>query len=105
MNKYRNKPCVYDGRRFASIAESRRYHQLQLLLRAGEITKLEFQPRFDLAISHVVVCKYFADFSYIDVKTGETVIEDVKGIRTPVYRLKKKLMKVIHGIEITEIMA
>ena len=48
-------------------------------------------------------CAYYADFTYIDKRTGETVVEDVKGVRTPEYKLKRKLMLYVHGIKIKEV--
>jgi len=102
INKYRNQPCVIDGHRFASKAEGKRYSELKLLERGNYITDLKLQPRHQLKIGSDVVCTYVGDFSYIDDK-GKYILEDVKGVKTSVYRLKKKLTKAILGIEITEI--
>lgn len=101
--KYRNKPCVIDGRKFDSQAEGRRYSELKLLLFAGEIGFLEYQPRFAIEVNGVKVCTYTADFAYLE--KGLKVVEDVKSkpTMTPVYRLKKKLMKAVHGITISEV--
>ena len=69
--------------------------------KAGEIRDLQLQPKFDLIVNGVKVGKYVADFKYVD---GEPkyVVEDCKGMKTPVYRLKKKLMAAIHNIDILE---
>lgn len=104
MNKYRNKKVTVNGIKFDSIKESRRYFDLTMLERAGEISQLELQPKYYLSINGVKVCSYTADFKYRD-KSGALVVEDVKSPATaknPVYRLKKKLMFAIYGIEIQE---
>lgn len=105
MTKYHAKPTIIDGIRFASKAEARRYQQLRLLERANEITGITLQPPFDIIIKGVKVCRYVADFQYTDKLTRKVVIEDVKGLRTPVYKIKKALMKAVHGIEIQEVQA
>ena len=101
-SKYGAKPTEVDGIRFHSKAEARRYEVLKLMLRSGEIDNLELQPSFDLHVKGIKIGRYIADFRYIDTRTGETVIEDVKGVRTDFYRWKKKHMKAEHGIDIYE---
>lgn len=102
MTKYGAIPTTVDGITFASKAESRRYQELKLLERAGEISRLELQPSFKCEINGKLVCTYRADFSFF-TKT-ERVIEDVKGVRTPVYRLKKKLVEALFpGVVIKEV--
>mgnify|MGYP003154007598 FL=1 len=103
INKYRNQPCLIDGHRFASKAEGKRFSELRLLERGNYIKDLKLQPRFQLKIGDSdLLCTYVGDFSYIDDK-GKYILEDVKGVRTPVFRLKKRLMSAILGIQITEI--
>lgn len=102
MSKYRAKPTTVDGIRFASKKEASRYLELCLLQKAGEISLLQLQPAFVLEVSGTKVGRYVADFSYRDKKTGKIVYEDVKGFKTPVYRLKKKLVKAQYGIDILE---
>lgn len=99
-NKYRNKINLCDGVRFASIREKNRYIDLKALLAFGNISELRLQPKFVLAVNGMRICMYIADFSYIE--KGKKIIEDVKGFSTPVYLLKKKLMKAIYEIEIRE---
>lgn len=104
MNKFRNKKTVIDGITFDSIKESKRYGELKLMHKAGAISDLTLQPRFDIDINGHKVCKYFGDFAY-DLD-GVRIVEDVKSEHTrklPAYRLKKKLLKAVHGIEITEV--
>ena len=102
MSKYKAKPITIDGIRFASTKEGKRYTELKLLERAGEISRLELQPRYDITINGVKVCTYVADFSYFD--KSSRVVEDVKGMKTPVYRLKRKLVEALYpGVKITEV--
>ena len=105
MTKYRAIPQIIDGIRFASKAEARRYQQLKLLERAGEIRKLVLQPRFKIRIGGIFVCTYVADFTYWDVRKERHVTEDVKGMATREYKIKKKLMDAVLGIEIQEVQA
>jgi len=91
-----------DGTFHASKAEGTRWHELKMLHRSGRITNLIHQPSFDLEINGVLICRYRADAEYIDAD-GQRIVEDVKGVRTPLYRLKRKLMAAIHGITITEV--
>ena len=103
--KYLNRKTVVDGITFDSAKEARRYGELKLLERAGQITGLEIQPSFRLVVNNCLICTYRADFRYTTDTPhvrGLVVVEDVKGIKTPVYRLKKKLMLAIHGVEIFE---
>lgn len=99
--KYRNRKTVVDGVTFDSAAEARRYGELKLLERAAQITALELQPAFRLVVNNLLICTYKADFTYQDAANNR-IVEDVKGMKTPVYNLKKKLMRAIHGIEIYE---
>lgn len=103
MSKYRAQPVEIDGIRFASKAEGRRYEQLKLLREAGEIKDLQLQPAFPVQVNERDICSYKADFLYYDKRTNRLIIEDVKGVRTPVYKLKKKLVEALYGIEITEV--
>lgn len=103
-SKFRNVKTVVDGKTFASKAEATRYVYLKALLRVGEIESLELQPRFDLVVNGQKVCAYIADFRYRHVSTDEVIVEDVKSkpTRTPEYRIKKKLLKALYNIDITE---
>jgi hypothetical protein len=102
MSKYRAVKTVIDGIVFHSKKEARRYMQLKLLERAGEISNLELQPIYEFTLADKKIFIYKADFSYLDRKTNELIVEDVKGYKTPVYRLKKKLIENQHHIEIWE---
>lgn len=89
-----------DGTILASKREARRYGELLLRERAGEISGLRCQVPYDIVVNGAKVCRYVADFLYLE--NGSDVVEDSKGCRTAVYRLKKKLMKACLGIEIRE---
>lgn len=102
MNKFHARKTVVDGVTFASAKESRRYSELKLLERAGQIQGLELQPKFDLAVNGQKVCAYHGDFRYQEQGRG-VVVEDVKGVRTPAYVIKAKLFKAIYGFGITEV--
>lgn len=103
-HKFRAIPTTVDGIRFPSKREAKRYQELKLLEKAGEITHLELQVPYEIAVNGQKICKYIADFRYYlwDGQTGKQTVEDCKGYRTPEYRLKKKLMLACHGIEVLE---
>jgi hypothetical protein len=86
----------------ASKREAKHCVELQQLEQAGEIVFFTQQPRFKLEVKGHHICDYIADFRYIDKKTRAAVVVDVKGMKTPVYRLKKKLMWACLGIEVVE---
>ena len=104
-HKYGAKPVTVDGIRFASKAEAHRYRQLLLLEKAGEIAGLYLQPRYELHAGESLkaIGAYVADFSYTDVRAGLVVVEDVKGMQTPLYKWKKRHMRAQYGIEIREV--
>lgn len=102
-SKYGAVRTEVDGIMFASKAEASHYSSLKLLERAGAITDLELQPRYTLTVNKMHVGVYVADFRFTDTATGKTRVQDVKGVKTPAYRLKKKLVRAIHGIEIEEV--
>ena len=101
--KYRNTPTTVDGIRFDSMKEANRYAELKLLQKEGLIAGLLVHPPFSIKVNGKYVCTYVGDFHYLDVKTGKEVLEDTKGVKTPVYQLKKKLMLAVHGITIVEV--
>ena len=77
--------------------------QLKAMERAGVVTQLERQVKYELTINDVKICDYIADFRYLlEEENGlsKLVVEDAKGILTPEFKLKKKMMKAIHGIDI-----
>lgn len=106
--KYHNKKVYVNGIKFDSAKEAMRYRQLKMLEETGEIILLELQVPFELQEKYTIndrnvrAIKYVADFAYID-KNGKTHVEDVKGMRTEVYKLKKKLFEHKYNIEIEEV--
>jgi len=114
-NKYKAVKTTIDGITFDSKKEAKRYTELKLLEKAGMITHLELQPVYQITVNGVDICKYKADFQYFTVraegneqcynskgewqtptKTGQKegqIVEDAKGFKTPIYRLKKKLVE------------
>ena len=112
--KYGNKKVEFNGIKFDSVKESKRYQGLRVMEVMGEIYDLELQPKFELIKSVKFAgtdrakpaIRYFADFAYTDTLTGKRIVEDVKSKITresPVYRMKKHMMLAIHGIEINEV--
>lgn len=107
-SKYRARKTVVDGITFDSKREAKRYQELKLLERAGAIRDLKRQvryeliPAFDVDGKHYRPTSYVADFVYTDCKTGTEVVEDVKGVRTDVYRLKSKMFAHKFGVVILE---
>jgi hypothetical protein len=99
-SKYGNRLVEVDGELFHSVGEFRRFRALQLEQRAGLISNLQRQVEFPIAAAGVVVCSWFADFVYI--RDGREVVEDFKGFRTDVYKLKKKFVEAIYKIRIFE---
>jgi hypothetical protein len=94
-----------DGILFDSAKEAKRYSELSLLQRAGEIHSFFYEKEdlvFLLYVNQQLVAKYEADFRYFAKGATRETVEDCKGFQTPVYKLKKKLMLAIHGIEIKE---
>ena len=101
--KYGNKKTVVDGIKFDSKWESQRYLYLKSLEKANRVKNLEPQPKFIISVNGQKICTYIADFKYDrEDKDGvwEHVIEDAKGVETPEFKLKKKLMKAVHNIDI-----
>lgn len=115
-SKYKNHRVVVDGISFQSKKEANRWLELKLMAAAGEILDLRRQVRFELIPTQRYKDRrtgrwktergvwYIADFAYVDARTDEFVVEDVKSESTitPVYKIKRKLMRWIHGITIKE---
>ena len=80
MSKYNARPTVVDNIRFASMKE--------------------LQPKYKIIVFDCLICSYIGDFRYRE--NGAQVVEDVKGVKTPAYRLKNKLMWAVHNIKIKE---
>ena len=105
--KYGNKKTANNGLTFDSGKESRRYSQLLLMQKTGEISNLERQIPFELIPKQRLstgkcerACKYILDFRY--TKDEVVIFEDSKGFATPEYIIKRKLMMFMFGIEILE---
>lgn len=121
-NKYHNSAVIVDGISFQSMKEARRWRELMLMESAGMIHGLTRQKKYVLIpaqrepdtvgkrggkIKGKLIereCAYFSDFTYYD-KNGREVVEDVKSpaTRTEQYKIKRKLMMYVHGIQIVEV--
>lgn len=113
-HKFNAVKTVIDGYTFASKLEAKRYGELLMLQKAGEISGLMLQPSYALVVVGngcgnepkgftSRVGTYVADFTYFDKRTQMVIIEDVKGFKTPLYRWKKKHVEAQYGVTITEI--
>lgn len=104
QSKYRNSRTVHNGELVDSSKEARRRNDLELMQKSGAITDLQYGVRFDFVINGILVCWYKADAVY--KVNGQRVVEDTKSAPTRKnreYRIKAKLMRAVHGIEITEV--
>lgn len=105
-SKYRNIKTEVDGIKFDSKKEAQRWRELKILEKTGEISNLQRQVPYILIdkSKYGQQIKYIADFTYLE--KGKEVVEDVKSpiSKTPVYRLKKRLMAERYGIEIKEVL-
>jgi hypothetical protein len=101
ISKYRNRKTEVDGIVFDSKKEAVRYRELKILQKQGVIQNLVIQPKYPITVRYTSICEYIADFEYYE--NTKITVEDVKGMKTPVYKLKKKLFEAIYGIKITEI--
>lgn len=108
-SKKRSKYGAEKSGGYDSRKEHRRANELKLMQRAGLISDLQEQVRYLLVPAQTNAAgtreraiHYVADFVYVDNDTGTTVVEDTKGVRTPEYVIKRKLMLMVHGITIKE---
>lgn len=107
MSKYGNKKFKADGILWDSKKEFARWCELRILEKGKVISDLQRQKEFELIPKQrdsqgkaIRAVKYKADFVYIE--NNKLIVEDCKGFKTEVYKLKKKLMLYVHGIEIRE---
>lgn len=109
-NKYHNTKIIYNGIKFDSKKEMQRYKDLELLESTDYICSLELQKKFLLQEGYTNAegkkkrpIYYIADFYYFDLLKDKWVVEDVKGVRTDVYKLKKKLFEYKYNLTIDEL--
>lgn len=99
-NKYKAKRVKLDGVWFDSVAESKYYAALKIREKAGEVFDVELQKPYALVVNGFLVATYKCDFEFFDAVTKTRRVIDVKGVQTPVFKLKRKLMKACLGIEV-----
>lgn len=99
-SKFGAVKTLFNGRYFASKGEAGRGATLEIMQRAGEIKNLRYQVKYSLDVNGVHIANYYADYIYEE--NGIEICEDFKGLRTPIYQMKKKLMLAVHGIKIRE---
>lgn len=109
MSKYNSQRTFSSGKMYDSRREAERARILRLMQKAGEITNLKEQVKFELIPAQYINGKcveravtYIADFTYID-KSGNLIVEDAKGVRTEKYIIKRKLMLYVYGIRVQEV--
>ena len=109
QQKYGNHKVIVDGEKVAdSKHEYSRLCELKVLQRAGEIKDLQTQVRYNLIPAQKICGKtergvsYIADFVYW-TKDGQFICEDAKGHKTDAYIIKRKLMKLVHNIDVVEV--
>lgn len=109
MSKYYSQRTFSSGKMYDSRREAERARILRLMQKAGEITDLKEQVKFELIPAQYINGKcaeravtYIADFTYTD-KNGNLIVEDAKGVRTEKYIIKRKLMLYVHGIRVQEV--
>ena len=98
-SKYRNVPTVIDGLRFSSKAEAARYSELKLLQATNQVRWFIRQPRFDLGNGIVYVADFLVVWNADETTFSDTrvTVEDVKGVETDVFKLKRKLFEAQYG--------
>lgn len=94
VNKFSARKVTLDGFEFASAAEAKRYGELKLLQRAGEIKALGVHPAYSLIINGTPVGKFTADFAYFE--GGRKIVEDVKGIVTEAASLRMRIFMALY---------
>ena len=97
--KYNNKKTVYNGFTYDSKREAEYAMKLDKLIETGEVLSYEKQVRYDIHVKDKYIAFYKADF-VVKYKDGREEVVDIKGLVLPIFKLKKKLVEVIHGIEI-----
>lgn len=102
QNKYKNVPVIVDDIKFPSKREARYYGKLKILKASGHLINFRMQVKYDFIINGIKIGSYRADFVEEWPTIGIKVV-DAKGVKTPVYELKKKLMFACFGIIIKEV--
>jgi protein associated with RNAse G/E len=103
-SKYNAKRTEYNGFVYDSIKEAGYAKKLDLLKMAkgkDKVLSVERQVPYEMIVNDVKICTYRLDFKVTYSDRVEHV--DVKGVLTAIYKLKKKLMKACHGIDIIEV--
>lgn len=100
-SKYNAVKTTVDGITFDSKREAAHYQVLKARLQAGDISNLELQVRYHLDVNGMHIANYVCDFRFVE--NGKTVVQDVKGMKTRIYKMKRSLMRAIYGIDIVEV--
>lgn len=105
-SKYNNEKTIYNSRAFDSKKEAAFAQELDLLKfstnPSDRVKEYQAQVPFPIVINGVKICTYYADF-VVTYQDGNSKVYDVKGMRLPVYKIKKKLVEAVHNIIINEV--
>jgi hypothetical protein len=103
MTQFFNIHTKVGDKTFHSRGEAARYTVLKQREKDGLISNLRCQVAFPLTVGGLNCGRYIADFQYLDIKSGKLITEDFKGgLITDLYKLKKKLVKALHQIDVYE---
>ncbi len=106
MNKYGNIRSVYKGRVFHSKREAEFARTLDMMRRATDpeqrVREIEYQPKYPLVVNGKKICTYIGDFN-VTYESGKRTLFDVKGFKTDIYKMKKKLVEALYPVEIVEV--
>lgn len=98
-SKFGNRRTPVGELTFDSAREAKRWGDLVLLERIGEISDLRRQVAYPLTVNGILTTTYVADFVFVD-KCGRTVVEDSKGVQTDAFKIKRRLMLAVHGVDV-----
>lgn len=102
-NKFGAKRVELDGHVFDSKIEAKRYQDLKLVEKIGQLNDLKVHTRWPLSVGGILIGHYESDFDYSDSAVDHRVVEDVKGCKTPLYLWKRRHFEAQYGFAITEI--
>lgn len=101
LGKFGAVPTIVDNITFHSKREAHYYATYKILQRAGKIGNLELQPKFPIIVNGVKICNVILDFAFFDYDANSRRAIDVKGMDTPISRLKRKLLEAAYpGVKV-----
>lgn len=104
-SKYGNVRCELDGLKFDSKAERDYFAALRMRELAGEVRSIAVHPFWDVSVNGVEICRVEMDFSFYDIREKRTRIIDVKGCDNPLSKIKRRLLRAVHGYDVEVVQA